>query len=165
LKQHAATLPFNRPQLGPMRKPRGVLRLLIVTVCLSLAQPFAAVAQTNAPAPLPPAAEEALNKGIIAAKVPDYLLAIRFFEEALKLAPQAPVIYMNLGLAESRILGRELRAIAWFGAYLAAYPDAPNAPAVKEQIGVLDIKNQSNILRLIGTGCGQPNPLLQLRDA
>lgn len=72
-----------------------------------------------------------------------YLLAVRFFEEARKLAPEAPVIYLNLGLAESRIPGRELRAIAWFGAYLAANPTAPNAAAVKEQIAVLDVKTKA----------------------
>ena len=148
MKQYAA-VPFIRTQHGQMQTPRGMLRLLTITFCLGLLQPFAAMAQTNAPAPLPPAAEEALTKGIIAAKVPDYLLAIRFFEEARKLAPQAPVIYLNLGLAESRIPGRELRAIAWFGAYLATYPDAPNAAAVKEQITVLDVRNQSNVSRLI----------------
>jgi hypothetical protein len=45
--------------------------------------------QANAPAPasLPPAAQEALDKGVIAAKVPDYPLAIRYFEDARKLAP------------------------------------------------------------------------------
>src|SRR6266481_5350461 len=102
-----------------------------------------------APAPLPSAAQEALNKGIIAAKVPDYLLAIRYFEEARKLAPTASVIFMNLGIAESKMPGRELRAIAWFGAYLAASPDAPNAAAVKEQIAVLEVRNQSNVSRLI----------------
>ena len=82
--------------------------LLVFAVCLSLAQPFAALAQTNAPAPLPPAAQEALNKGITAAKLPDYLLAIRYFEEARKLAPDAPIVFLNLGLAESKIPGREL---------------------------------------------------------
>jgi len=105
--------------------------------------------QGNAPATLPPAAQEALNKGILAAKVPDYLLAIRYFEDARKTARDAPVILFNLGLAESRIPGRELRAMAWFGAYLASYPDAPNAAAVKDQIAVLDVKNQSNVSRLI----------------
>jgi len=118
-------------------------------VLLSIAQPFVALAETSAPAPLPPAAQEALDKGIIAAKVPDYPLAIRYFEDARKLAPEAPVIYLNLGIAESKMAGRELRAIAWFGAYLAASPDAPNAAAVKEQIAVLDVRNQSNISRLI----------------
>jgi hypothetical protein len=123
----------------------------MVAVCLNLPPPFVVLAQTSAPAPLPSAAQEALNKGILAAKVPDYLLAIRFFEEARKLAPQAPVIFLNLGIAESKMPGRELRAIAWFGAYLAASPDAPNAAAVKEQIAALDVRSQSNVSRLIKT--------------
>ncbi len=126
-------------------------RLIIWLIFISLAQPFAALAQTTTPAPLPPAAQEAVNKGIIAARVPDYLLAIRFFEEARKIAPEAPVIYLNLGLAESKIPGRELRAMTWFGAYLTAYPDAPNAVAVKEQIIMLDIKNQSELSRFLKT--------------
>lgn len=125
--------------------------LLICLICFGLAQPFAALAQRNVPASLPPAAQEAVDEGIIAAKVPDYLLAIRYFEEARKLAPEAPVIYLNLGLAESGVPGRELRAMAWFGAYLAAYPDAPNVPAVRKQIGVLQVRNTSNISRLIKT--------------
>ena len=121
--------------------------LIIGLVCVSVAQPFA-VAQA-APAPLPPAAQEALDKGIIAAKVPDYPLAIRYFEEARKAAPEAPVVYLNLGIAESKIPGRELRAMAWFGAYLAAFPQAPNAAAVREQITALDVRNQSNVSRFI----------------
>jgi tetratricopeptide (TPR) repeat protein len=125
--------------------------LFIGLVVLTLAQPFAGQAQTAAPPPLPPAAQQALDKGIIAAKVPDYPLAIRFFEAARKIAPEAPVIYLNLGIAESKIPGRELRAIAWFGAYLAASPDAPNAAAVKEQIAVLDVRHQSNLSRLLET--------------
>ena len=126
--------------------------------CLSLAHP-AAFAQPSAPTPLPPAAQEALNKGLIAAKMPDYLLAIRYFEEARKIAPEAPITYLNLGLAEARMAGRELRAMAWFGAYLAAYPTAPNAAAVKEQIAVLDVKNQSNISQLIKSVEGAANQI------
>jgi len=103
------------------------------------------------PPPLPPAAQEALNKGVIAAKLPDYLLAIRYFEEARQLAPSAPEVFYNLGLAESKIPGRELRAMAWFGAYLTAYPHAPNAAAVKEPIAVLEVRSQSNLSRLIQT--------------
>lgn len=105
-------------------------------------------AQTAA---VPAVAQEAFNKGIIAAELPNYPLAIRFFEDARQLAPEAPAIYFNLGLAESNIPGRELRAIAWFGAYLAADPLAPNAAAVKEEIGALDLKNQSNLTRLISS--------------
>ena len=126
-------------------------RLLILLACMCLVLPFAVLAQTATPATLPPAAQEALNNGILAAKLPDYLLAIRYFEEARKTAPKHPVIYLNLGLAESKISGRELRAIAWFGAYLVAYPGAPNAAAVKEQIAVLKVRNQSNISRFLKT--------------
>ena len=151
MMQHMPALPFNRIQRGPRSTLGRVARLLICLVCLSIALPYAAPAQTSASAPLPPAAQQALDKGIIAAKVPDYLLAIRFFEEARKIAPEAPVIYLNLGIAESKIPGRELRAIAWFGAYLAASPDAPNAAAVKEQIAVLDVRHQSTLSRLLET--------------
>lgn len=135
----------------PMHPSCGLLRLLVCLICFSFVQPFAGQAQANAPGPMPTAAQEALNKGIIAAKVPDYLLALRYFKEARKLAPDAPVVYLNTGLAESRIAGRELRAIAWFGAYLAVYPDAPNAAAVREQIAVLDTRNQSSVSRLLKT--------------
>ncbi len=141
---------FAHPRQRPLPTARGRLRLLTFAAGVSFAQPFAAHAQT-APAPLPPAAQEALDKGIIAAKVPDYLLAIRYFEEARKLAPEAPVVLLNLGLAESRIPSRELRAIVWCAAYLAAYPGAPNAAAVKDQIAMLEVRNQSNVSRLIKT--------------
>jgi tetratricopeptide (TPR) repeat protein len=105
--------------------------------------------QTIATTTLSPEAQAAINKGITAAKLPDYLLAIRYFEDARKIAPGAPEIFFNLGLAESKIPGRELRAICWFGAYLAAEPSATNAAAVKEQIDVLDMKSQSNLSHLI----------------
>jgi len=42
---------------------------------------------------LPTGAQETVNKGVMAAKLPDYLLAIRYFEEARKLAPQSPEIF------------------------------------------------------------------------
>lgn len=78
------------------RQP-ALLFLLVIAPSIGLGQ-------SKAPAPLPPAAQEALDKGLIATKVPDYLLAIRFFEEARTLAPEAPIIYLNLGLAEFEIL-------------------------------------------------------------
>lgn len=100
---------------------------------------------------LPPAAQEALDNGILAAKVPDYVLAVRYFEAARKIAPDAPVIYFNLGLAESKMPGRELRAICWFSAYLAAEPNASNAGSIREQIAMLRIKSQSDLAKLLRT--------------
>jgi tetratricopeptide (TPR) repeat protein len=151
MTQSATAFAFSPAKRHPPSRLCRPRRLLIVAVCLSFSLPFAALAQTSAPTSLPPAAQEALDKGIIAAKVPDYPLAIRFFEEARKIAPQASVVFMNLGIAESKMPGRELRAIAWFGAYLAANPDAPNAAAVKEQIAVLDVRNRSNVSRFLKT--------------
>jgi tetratricopeptide (TPR) repeat protein len=128
------------------------MRAVLLAFVLTLAV-LPAWAQTSTPAatpaPLPPEAQDALKKGVIAAQQQDYLLAIRYFQDARKLAPDDPLIFLDLGLAESKIPGRELRAIAWFGAYLAANPNAPNAAAVKDQIDVLDVKSQSNISRLI----------------
>jgi hypothetical protein len=131
------------------KRRHGASLYLGAVVFLLIIVPNFGWGQTNSPARLPPPAQEALDKGIIAAKVPDYPLAIRFFEDARKIAPTAPVVFMNLGIAESKLPGRELRAIAWFGAYLATVPGAPNAAAVKEQIAVLEVRNKSNVSRLI----------------
>jgi tetratricopeptide (TPR) repeat protein len=132
---------------------RRQLRLLAFLIYASFALPYPAVAQTSAPAataaPLPPEAQDALKKGIIAAQQQDYLQAIRFFQDARKIAPDASEIYFDLGLAESKIPGRELRAICWFEAYLAANPNAPNAAAVRVQIHTLDVNNTSNFSRLV----------------
>jgi len=69
------------------------------------------------------------------------------------------VVFLNLGLAESKIPGRELRAIAWFGAYLAARPGAPNAAAVKEAIAGLQIKAEGDRNRLIASVWGAASSL------
>jgi hypothetical protein len=45
---------------------------------------------TGSHADLATDAQQAINRGIIAAKQQDYLLAIRYFEEARKIAPDAP---------------------------------------------------------------------------
>ncbi len=150
MSKHAA-FPFSLPQAGLAPIWTHLFRVLFFAFCLSLAQPFAALAQTNQPGQLPPVAQEFMEKGIIAAQQQEYLLAIRLFQDARKIAPAAPILFFNLGLAESKIAGRELRAMTWFGAYLAASPDAANAGAVKEQITVLDVKNQVNLSRLIRT--------------
>jgi hypothetical protein len=103
-----------------------------------------AVARAEAAA-LSADAQQALDKGLAAAKQQQWEIAIQSFQDARKIAPDAPEIFYDLGLAESRIAGRELRAVSWFGAYLAASPDAPNAAAVKNFIAALRIKIKGNI--------------------
>lgn len=102
-------------------------------------------------AQLSPPAQEATQKGIIAAQQQEYLLAIRYFQDARKASPGGPVLLFNLGLAESKIAGRELRAMTWFQAYLVASPSAENAAAVNEQIKVLDVRSHINLSRLLKT--------------
>jgi Tol biopolymer transport system component/tetratricopeptide (TPR) repeat protein len=92
----------------------------------------AAQAPATAQASLPPEAQEAIEKGWAAAKKQEYKLALRHFDEARKTAPYAPEVLFNLGLAESKIPGRELAAMVWFKAFLAASPDAPQAQKVRD---------------------------------
>src|SRR5579862_5616078 len=98
---------------------------------------------------MPAAAQEAEQKGLLAAREQEYVLAVRYFEEARKQAPYSPDILFNLGLAESKLPGRELRAIVWFKAYLTINPKAPNVSQVNEQIAALEIKVEGNMERLL----------------
>lgn len=136
-----------------------ILFLLIFTAGLLPA----VMAQTNgsasASAQLPPDAQDALKKGVIAAQQQKWLIAIQSFQDARKSAPDAPVLFYNLGLAESKIAGRELRAICWLSAYLTASPNSPSAGAVKELITELEIKSEGNNSRLLKTALDIANQI------
>ena len=111
---------------------------------------------------LPASAQTELAHGIAAAQAADYPGAIAHFQAAratpyfaddLSLSRRAPEIYFNLALAESRLPGRELRAIAWFNAYLVSdpYTTAPDAPAVQAEIMRLWRKNEANLGKVLRT--------------
>ncbi len=93
---------------------------------------------------LPPAAKEALGKGLSAAGQKEWKLAIRYFEEARKAAPHSPVALYNLALAEMQVPGRELRAVACFEAYLLTSPPTDKTTAVRSQIPNLELKAEAN---------------------
>jgi hypothetical protein len=95
------------------------------------------------------AAKEPLQKGLAAAQQQDWKLAIRYFLEAQKADPDAPQIWFNLGLASSKLPGYELRALAWFQAYLLAVPDAPKADAIRQQIATLEVAFESRMSKVI----------------
>jgi hypothetical protein len=104
------------------------------------------------PPPLSPEAQQAFDKGVMAAQQQDFPLAIRYFEQASKIAPYNPDLLFNLALAESKVPGREARSIARFNAYLAADPNSAKSAQIGEQLKILEVKIESSVLKLIGSG-------------
>lgn len=102
---------------------------------------------TIARADTPPAAKEAIQRGLDELAKQDYKTAAESFADAHEKG--GPGVYYDIGLAESQIPGRELRAICWFGAYLAANPNAANAKDVKQKIDALRAKNREKVIHLI----------------
>lgn len=100
------------------------------------------------PAEFSPGYNAAMAQGYAAAQQEDYRAAIAQFGKARYIAPKAAAIYYNLGLAEARIVGREQRAVAWFGAFLAADPKTPKASAVLAEMKSLNARSLSRFLTL-----------------
>ncbi len=98
-----------------------------------------------------PGEQAAIDKGKAAAQQKDYLGAISDFMEALRHAPGDPKVDYFLGLAESNIPGRELRAICWFKLYLAENSKAANAAAVENKITALNSQSRENAANMIKT--------------
>jgi tetratricopeptide (TPR) repeat protein len=110
---------------------------------------FIVVSSGSAQTSLSPSAQKALDAGIASAKAGDYVGAIKTLSDARKIAPDAPAIYFNLGLAESKIPGHEVRAICALEAYLALSPDGTNAAAVRTAIANLETQARSNVDKMI----------------
>ncbi len=128
--------------------------LLAPIACLAQAAPLAPhtppTPAATAPAhELNDAAKEPFQKGMLAAQQQDYKAATRYFLEAQKADPNASQIWYNLGLAESKLPGHELRAISWFQAYLLAEPHAVNADAVKRYILPLEMAFETRLSKLL----------------
>lgn len=98
---------------------------------------------------LSPEAREAFDKGLVAVNQQEWQIAIRYFLKAQETAPDAPEVLFNLGLAESKLAGRELRSIVWFRAYLAKAPNTVNTEAVRKEIAGLEIRIEATIDKLI----------------
>ena len=102
-----------------------------------------------AQAVLPPQAQPAYERGLAAARQGQWDLAILAFQEARQTAPEAPEPLYNLGLVEAKRPGREMRAMAWLGAYLAASPNASNAQAIRGLLASLYVRNAAELAQLI----------------
>ena len=104
------------------------LAILLTTMVICGASPSAALAQSAA---------ELIDQGVAAAGRHEYQPALDMFDQAGKSNGYTPEVLLDLGLASSNIPGHEIRAMAWFEAYLDAAPGAQNAAAVRAQIGAL----------------------------
>lgn len=89
---------------------------------------------------LPPEFQEAIGKGMEAAKSQKWGVAIEYFTMARKIAPTAPQALFNLALAHDKVGGHELLAFAWYHAYLCAAPVADNTAAVRQRLAQLEKK-------------------------
>lgn len=121
-----------------MRRSALLVVLFLLAYAYIAAQPKAA----------PDSARVAMDKGIIAAEIPDFPLAAKYFEEARRIDPNRAAIFYNLGMVESNIPGRELRAVCWLSAYLLREPNDPAADLIKEQIKRLVNLNAERIREL-----------------
>jgi len=106
--------------------------LLLLAVVLA---PASAAAQASA---VSPAASASYQQGVGAVRQQDWDLALQQFLTAQAADPYSPPILFNLGLVSEKIPGHQLRAIAWFQAYLLAAPTAADAGAVRGEVGRLE---------------------------
>jgi hypothetical protein len=99
-------------------------------------------------AALPADAQQALDQGKMAAGQKDWPVAIDYFDQARRsaLSEAQPLYY--LGLAETQIRGRELRAICWLEAFLALAPKDAEADHVRAVINEMEVRVRSNLNRV-----------------
>lgn len=109
----------------------------------------AALAAFRGEGPKPVVPESPYESGLTAAKQKDWEHALEFFLTAQETDPYAPKVLFNLGLVSEKIPGRELRAMAWFQAYLLAAPDAPDASAVRAELARLETAFEPSNLTIL----------------
>jgi tetratricopeptide (TPR) repeat protein len=97
----------------------------------------------------PVAANEALEKGLAAAKANQFPLALEYLTAAQKADPDRSDIWFNLGLASSKMPGHEFRAIAFFEAYLLDQPKSPKRAAVEHLLKQLGLPIEARILAML----------------
>jgi tetratricopeptide (TPR) repeat protein len=83
------------------------------------------------------------QKGLAAVKQQDWNVALQNLLVAQEIDPESPTVLFNLGLTSEKIPGHELRAIAWFQAYLLVAPAAPDAAAVRNEVTSLEVSYEA----------------------
>lgn len=107
----------------------------------------------------------AFEQGLAAARQQDWTAAAGYFEQGYKFTArrkEPPALLFNLGLAESKIPGRELRAILWFKLYLHRCPNAANAGAVRQELADLRSAAESTLDGIDGLINEMKEPMKEL---
>lgn len=120
--------------------PRVVILLALVYLLASLAGGAAAQESDSF---------SHFEEGLRQSRAENFTAAATHFEAALRDEPTSPLLLYNLALAEAEIPGRELRAMCWLGAFLAARPDTAAKPDIIAQIDVLRRLSGENVDRLV----------------
>lgn len=81
-----------------------------------------------------------VHLALAAIEVGEWELALEHLRAAQRLEPGSPRILQLLGLTSATAGGRDVVAIAWLRAYLAAEPRAPDEPQVRRQIQRLEAR-------------------------
>ena len=111
-----------------------------------------AMAETDGGVKLTDRGRAALDRGLDAVKRGNWDTAIRHFDDARADAPYAPEVLRSLALAHDRAGGRDIPAVIWYRAYLAAAPKAGDVPTVRARIAQLAARVQANAHRLRSEG-------------
>ncbi len=93
--------------------------------------------------------KEAFDLGVAAAKQQNFTLAEQYFLDAQAADPDAPEIWFNLGLAQSRNPGQELSAAASLKAYLLDRPNDPKRDAILQLTATLEDTTRKQIQVLL----------------
>ncbi len=118
-------------------------RLFVLALIAALTTPFYGI--SSAQCSVEDQAQSNIEQGLAAANRGDYRTAYAKFYNATTFIGLKPELIINLGLASSKIPGFELRAIAWFEAYLIDNPQAQNAVAVRAQIAAIETAYEAKL--------------------
>jgi len=122
--------------------------LLLGLMSLGVMKVSDVFAQTDR-AIISPAAKGAYIRGLSVAEQENWELAIKYFGEAREEAPAWPDPFYNLAYSCRQAGGRELIAIAWYHAYLAAASGTADTDQVRAWIVELEVRIESRVRMLI----------------
>ena len=122
--------------------------LLLGLMSLGVMKVSDVFAQTDG-AIISPAAKGAYIRGLSVAEQENWELAIKYFGEAREEAPAWPDAFYNLAYSCQQAGGRELIAIAWYHAYLAAASGTADTDQVRAWIVEFEVRVESRVRMLI----------------